>query len=210
MKQLKILFLGPPGAGKGTQAKEISAQFALAHISTGDMLRAERAAGTELGNQVQSIMDSGGLVPDDLVIAIVEERLKKPDCEKGFILDGFPRTVVQAEALDKIVALDAAIDIDVEDEKLVARIGSRRSCTNCGLITTAKDAQNGRCSVCSAPLQQRDDDKEETVRNRLKVYHDQTEPLIAFYGAKGILHHIAGDRPVDTVRADIAGILESL
>ena len=210
MKQLKILFLGPPGAGKGTQAKEISTQLSLAHISTGDMLRAERAAGSKLGQQVQSIMDSGGLVPDELVIAIVKERLQKPDCEQGYILDGFPRTVVQAQALDAIVPLDVAIDIEVDDERLVERISNRRTCPACGYITTAKDAPDGVCPLCGAQLIQRDDDQEKTVRNRLHVYHEQTEPLIDYYQKKGILHRVDGDRPVADVRTKIVAVLESL
>lgn len=210
MKQRKVLFLGPPGAGKGTQAKEVSAQFELAHISTGDMLRAEMGSGSALGQEVKSVVEAGNLVSDELMIAIVKERIAQADCVNGYILDGFPRTVVQAEELGKIASLDMAIEIHVDDEKLVERITQRRSCAQCHAISSAKNVSGDTCPNCGGTLLQREDDKEETVRNRLKVYHEQTQPLIDYYKQRGLLRSVDGDRPINVVRDEIAALLETL
>lgn len=206
---MKIIFLGPPGAGKGTQAERICAKYGIAHISTGDILRKELKEKTELGRQAQSYIDQGKLVPDEVIINIVEQRLLQDDCKNGYLLDGFPRTLKQAEAIDSRIDLDCAISLDVPFERLMDRICGRRVCKDCGAtyhVSVIKDADN--CSKCGGELYQRNDDKPDTVENRLKVYTEQTQPLIDFYGAKGILKTVDGDRDVDAVFASVVEILE--
>ena len=195
---MRAILLGAPGAGKGTQAEDIRQHYGCAHISTGDMLRANLKAGTELGKKAKTFMDSGALVPDDVIIGMIEERLSEPDCAKGFLLDGFPRTVPQAEALDELLdkmsrPLDAVLLFDVDDEIVVSRLTNRRTCGKCGKITNLLTHQGENCD-CGGTLQQRDDDKEEVIRKRLSVYHTQTAPLIDWYEVKKILRRFDGTR----------------
>ncbi len=212
---MNIVFLGPPGAGKGTQAKMIAEKYGIPQISTGDMFREHLSKGTELGKKAKEYMDKGALVPDEIVLGMVEERLKQPDCEKGFILDGFPRTVPQAEALDKLLEklgkkIDYAILIDVPDEELVKRLTGRRTCKKCGMmyhVIFKPPKEEGKCDVCGGELYQRADDNEETVRNRLKVYHEQTEPIIAYYEKKGVLHRIDGMGSIEEIFNRIVQLL---
>lgn len=208
---MNVVLLGAPGAGKGTQAERIIATYGVPHISTGDILRAAVANETPLGLEAKRYMDAGELVPDSVVIGLVKDRLSESDTEKGFILDGFPRTTAQAEALDaELDALgkdiDAAVAIIVDPEVIVGRLTSRRTCRACKRITTA--AEGDTCSACGGELFQRDDDNEATVRNRLDVYERSTAPLIDYYRGQGLLHEIDGDRPVDTVWADVRSALE--
>jgi len=213
---MNIVFLGPPGAGKGTQAKILIERYGIPQISTGDMLREHRAKGTELGKKAQEYMDKGQLVPDEIILGMVKERLSQPDCQKGFILDGFPRTVVQAEALDKLLSemgkkLDFALALIVPDDLLVERLTGRRTCKNCGMMYHIKykpPKVEGKCDVCGGELYQRPDDNEETVRNRLKVYHEQTAPLIEYYKNKGILREIDGSKSIEEITQQIISILE--
>lgn len=203
--QMNIVLLGAPGAGKGTQAAKLVEEFATPHISTGDMLRAAVKAGTELGKKAKSYMDAGELVPDDVIIGLVTERLQEPDTEKGFILDGFPRTSAQAVALDAELAkldrpLDAALLIDVASEVIVARLTSRRMCKECGYIGSVADEA---CPKCGGEMYQRDDDNETTVRNRLDVYEKSTAPLIDYYRGCNSLVTIDGDRDPEIVYADV-------
>lgn len=209
---MNIVLLGAPGAGKGTQAANIIDAYGVPHISTGDILRAAVANKTPLGLEAKQFMDSGELVPDSVVIGLVASRLQESDTTEGFILDGFPRTTAQAEALDtELVALgkeiDAAVAITVDPEVIVGRLTSRRTCRSCGRITSADEGVE--CATCGGELYQRDDDNESTVRNRLDVYAKSTAPLIDYYGAKGVLHAIDGDRPVDVVWADVRAALEA-
>ncbi len=205
---MNIIFLGPPGAGKGTQAKKVCEAFHIPQISTGDILRRSIAEKTQVGLEAKSYMDQGLLVPDTVVIAIVEERLKEEDAKKGYLLDGFPRTVPQAQALSKITQIDAVVNIEVADEKLVTRLSGRRVCLKCGATYhTSMIADQSLCGECGDKLIQRDDDKEETVRNRLKVYHEQTAPLVAYYSEKGLLKSVDGDRPMNEILADILQLL---
>jgi adenylate kinase len=207
---MKMVFLGPPGAGKGTQAVRVSEKYGIPQISTGAMLREAMAQGTELGKAAKSIIDAGGLVPDDVVIGIVKERLGKEDCKNGFLLDGFPRTVAQAEALEGFAALDIAINVDSDEDVIVARIAGRRMCKACGEalhVNTLKGAT--ACTKCGGEIYQRSDDNEETVRNRMKVYNEQTKPLIDFYARKGILVDIDGDRDISVVFTDVVAAIEA-
>jgi len=209
---MNIVLLGAPGAGKGTQAKNIIDEYKLPHISTGDILRAAVANKTELGLEAKKFMDAGDLVPDAVVIGLVKDRLSQKDTEKGFILDGFPRTTAQAVALDEELAdlgksISAAIAIDVDPEVIIGRLTSRRTCRACGRITS--EAEGAVCSVCGGELYQREDDNEKTVRNRLDVYAKSTAPLIDYYGGKGVLHTIDGDRLVRDVWADVKAVLEA-
>ncbi|NPB09730.1 MAG: adenylate kinase [Thermodesulfobacteria bacterium] len=212
---MNIVFLGPPGAGKGTQAKMIAEKYGIPQISTGDMFREHLSKGTELGKKAQEYMEKGQLVPDEIVLGMVEERLKQPDCEKGFILDGFPRTVPQAEALDKLLEkmgkkIDYAILIDVPDEELVKRLTGRRTCKKCGMmyhVIFKPPKEDNKCDACGGELYQRPDDNEETVRNRLKVYHEQTEPIISYYEKKGVLHRIDGMGSIDEIFNRIVQVL---
>lgn len=197
---MRLILLGPPGSGKGTQAALLVERYGVPQISTGDLLRHERSTGTDLGNRAAAYMDRGALVPDELVLAMLQQRLQQPDCAAGFILDGFPRTVPQAEALEAILAdlgveLDAVVDIEVSDEEIERRITGRRSCPNCNLVyhvATKPPKVAGVCDRCGSALVQRSDDSPATVRTRLRVYHDQTRPLIAFYRKRGNLHEVPG------------------
>ncbi|ACV23333.1 adenylate kinase [Slackia heliotrinireducens] len=202
---MNIVLLGAPGAGKGTQAAKLVAEYGTAHISTGDILRAAVRDQTELGKQAKAFMDAGDLVPDSLIIDLMNERLQQPDCETGFILDGFPRTTAQAVALDALLSeikrpLDAALLVDVDPEVIVKRLSARRCCKDCGNIGTAADAS---CPKCGGEMYQRDDDNEATVRNRLDVYAKSTAPLVDYYRGKDLLISVDGDRPVDDVYADV-------
>lgn len=197
---MKLILLGAPGAGKGTQAEIVSKHLSIPTISTGNIIRAALKAQTEMGIKAKEFIDKGLLVPDDVVIGIVKERLKEDDCKNGFILDGFPRTVPQAQALDDMgVEIDRVIDIQVPDEKIVQRLSGRRVCGACGAsyhLLYKRPAKEGVCDDCGAPLVQRSDDKEETVLERLKVYHEQTEPLVDFYRSKNKLFVVEGQEEV--------------
>jgi adenylate kinase len=212
---MNIILLGPPGAGKGTQAKMLVDKYGIPQISTGDILRANLKAQTELGLEAKKYMDAGKLVPDEVVIGIINNRLKEADCQKGYMLDGFPRTVAQAEALDKILAeggsgIDDVISIDVPNEELMGRLTGRRTCRQCGQgfhVMFDPPKQEGVCDKCNGELYQRDDDNEETVGNRLKVYADQTQPLIDYYTAKGLLRPIEGVGKMSEVFDRIVAVL---
>jgi adenylate kinase len=205
---MNLIFLGPPGAGKGTQAVRVCEQLGIPQISTGDILRRAIKNETPTGLAAKSYIDKGQLVPDSVVIDIVRERLVQDDCKNGYLLDGFPRTVAQAEALEGFAKIDAVVDIDVSDEKLVARLSGRRVCLSCG-GTYHVSQLNGSmtCAKCGNELIQRADDKAETVLSRLTVYHAQTEPLIDFYTQRGLLKEIDGAQPMDEC---YAAILEAL
>ncbi len=208
---MRLIMLGAPGAGKGTQAKRAAAHLGVPHISTGDIFRANIKEGTELGRKAKEYMDAGALVPDELVCDLVADRISKEDCAKGFILDGFPRTIPQAEALDRALenlgtSIDYAVDIDVPDEAIISRMGGRRACVGCGATYHIKfnpPKQEGVCDTCGKDLILRDDDKPETVKTRLGVYHEQTQPLIDFYSAKGVLVTVDGTQGMDDVFAEI-------
>lgn len=188
---MKLIFLGPPGAGKGTQATGVSSHLRVPHISTGDMFRAAIKNETPTGLEAKRYMDAGQLVPDSVVVDMVRERLAMPDCANGYLLDGFPRTVEQARALDEIATPDAVVDIDVPDERLLARLTGRRVCSKCnGTFHVSKVADEKVCPVCGGELYQRDDDKPATISNRLGVYHEQTAPLIGYYAGLGKLKRI--------------------
>ena len=212
---MKIIMLGAPGAGKGTQAKKIADLCNIPHISTGDIFRANIKQGTELGKKAKTYMDAGDLVPDELVCDLVVDRIQQDDCTKGFILDGFPRTIPQAEALTS--ALDAieqkmeyALNIDVPDENIIHRMAGRRACVGCGAtyhVEFNPPKKEGVCDVCGEELILRDDDKPETVKNRLNVYHEQTKPLIQYYDERDIMHTIDGTQTMDEVFSDIRKIL---
>lgn len=204
---MKVILLGAPGAGKGTQAKKIAAKYQIPHISTGDIFRENIKQGTELGKKAKSYMDQGTLVPDALVVELVVDRIQQEDCKKGYILDGFPRTIPQAESLDAALQqlgdhIDRAIDIEIADEKLIARMTGRRSCVGCGAIyhvANLPPKKEGICDDCGKELVLRDDDREETVKKRLDVYHAQTQPLIDYYRKQGILREIEGDMEMEEV-----------
>ena len=200
---MKLIFLGPPGAGKGTQAERIAERFEIAHLSTGDMLRSEIRNATPLGAAAKAYIDRGELVPDSVIIDMVKDRITRDDCKNGFLLDGFPRTVVQAEALGTFTEIDWAVNIDVPSERLVARISGRRMCPDCGAAYHVSTYAEPTCAKCGGTLYQRDDDREETVFNRLKVYTEKTAPLIAYYEGKGKLLTVDGDREIDAVTASI-------
>jgi adenylate kinase len=204
---VRIVLLGAPGAGKGTQAKKLIEKFDIPQISTGDLLRAAVGEGTELGKEAKSYMDKGELVPDSVVLGMVEERLSKDDCKDGYILDGFPRNTAQAEALDEMLekmdmSLDAALNVDVPTDDLMKRLTGRRTCESCGQMYNIyfnAPSEEGKCEKCGGPLFQRDDDKEETISKRLEVYQDQTAPLIDYYGKKGILKTVSGTGDIDEI-----------
>lgn len=212
---MKIIMLGAPGAGKGTQAKQIADKYQIPHISTGDIFRANIKEGTELGKKAKTFMDQGALVPDELTVALLIDRIQKDDCKNGFVLDGFPRTIPQAEVLDKTLTemgekMDYAIDVDVPDENIVKRMGGRRACINCGAtyhIVNIPTKVEGICDKCGSETVLRDDDKPETVQKRLSVYHEQTQPLIDYYKNQGILKTVDGTRPMSDVFASIVEIL---
>lgn len=200
---MRWVFLGPPGAGKGTQAQMVAQTFGVAHISTGDMLREQIKEQTPLGRQAKAYIDKGALVPDDIILGMMEARLKEKDCEKGFLLDGFPRTLVQAQALSRIVTLDCVINISVPDENIIRRLSGRRVCPDCGAVYhIAQLDGKDRCG-CGGRLTIRPDDNEETVKNRLHTYHGQTQPLVGYYRERGLLRDIDGARDVDAVFRDI-------
>lgn len=209
---MKLIFLGPPGAGKGTQAAIVSEKLSIPTISTGDILRAAIAEGTETGKLAQSYMDKGHLVPDEVVIRLVVERLSQPDCEKGYILDGVPRTIAQAEALDaEGIRFDYVISIGCSDEIVIRRLSGRRVCPNCKAIyhvDTHPTQTEGVCDACGGQVEQRVDDAPETVKERLVVYHERTEPLKEFYQSKGILRKVDVDGSVDTINQAIMDVLE--
>ena len=213
---MNVMLLGAPGAGKGTQAARLIERYGLAHISTGDILRKAVADQTPLGLEAKSYMDKGELVPDEVVIGLVRERLQQPDTEAGFILDGFPRTVVQAEALDGVLAelgkkLDAVITVDVDKDALITRLTARRTCTQCGAIfnvISQPESASGRCSACGGALMQRDDDTIETVTNRLDVYERSTLPLIGYYREAGLLRSVDGNRSPEDVFAQVQMVVE--
>ena len=212
---MKIVMLGGPGAGKGTQAKIIAEKYNIPHISTGDIFRANIKDGTELGKKAKTYMDAGALVPDELVVDLVADRLTWDDTKNGFVLDGFPRTIPQAQALTRALAdmstqLDVAIDIEVPDQVIIDRMGGRRACVSCGStyhIVNIPPQKEGFCDKCGAELILRDDDKPETVKKRLDVYHDQTQPLIDYYNEMGVLKEVDGTTSMDEVFAQIAEIL---
>ncbi len=212
---MKIVMLGAPGAGKGTQAKKIAEKYQLPHISTGDIFRANIKNGTELGKKAKTYMDQGLLVPDELVVDLVVDRLKQDDCKNGYILDGFPRTIPQAEALDAALAaigekMDYALNVDVPDENIINRMSGRRACVSCGAtyhVEFNPTKAEGVCDACGAELILRDDDKAETVKKRLDVYHDQTQPLIDYYKNAGILVDIDGTVDMNEVFNAIVTIL---
>ena len=216
---LRIVMLGAPGAGKGTQAKRVADAHSLPHISTGDIFRANLAQGTPLGTKAKEYMDAGTLVPDELTCALVADRLAEADCAPGYILDGFPRSLPQAENLERLLddrsqRLDVAVNIDVPDPEIVGRLTARRSCPQCGRIynlTYDPPRREGVCDDDGAALVQRDDDREETIRERLRVYHETTEPIIAFYEERGILKTIpASKMPPDDVFAQIEELLAAV
>jgi adenylate kinase len=215
---MRIVFLGAPGAGKGTQARLLSEKFGIPQISTGDILRAAVKAGTPLGQKAKGYMDAGNLVPDELMVDLIRDRLNEPDAKAGFILDGFPRTAPQATALDTMLndiqqPLQLAVDVDVPEDELVARLTGRRVCRECGTSyhTIFKPSKAGdRCELDGGELYQRADDSADTVRNRLKVYHELTAPITAYYEGKGILRRLDGNREEDAVQADLVAMFESL
>lgn len=202
-----LVFLGAPGAGKGTQAKRISEKYGIPHISTGDILRANIKAGTELGKLAKSYIDKGALVPDEVIIKVMESRLAEADCKNGYLLDGFPRTIEQAKALDKITDVTLAVNIVVDNDAVVARIAGRRMCV-CGESYHVSAHPSDVCDKCGAKLYQRDDDKEETVKSRLEVYERQTAPLIEYYSAKGVLRDVDGMKDVADVTSDIVKVID--
>lgn len=212
---MKIIMLGAPGAGKGTQAKQIADKYSIPHISTGDIFRANLKAGTELGKKAKEYMDQGLLVPDELTCDLVMDRIGQDDCRNGFVLDGFPRTIPQAEALDSALAkisqsMDYAIDVDVPDENIVNRMSGRRACLNCGAtyhIVSIPTKVEGICDRCGSQVVLRDDDQPETVKKRLDVYHEQTQPLIDYYKKQNILKTVDGTQPMEKVFDAIVEIL---
>lgn len=214
---MNLILLGPPGAGKGTQAKMLTERFGIPQISTGDILRAAVREGTPMGVKAKSFMDAGGLVPDEVVVGIVRERLQNPDCAAGFILDGFPRTVAQADALKETLRglgkdLDAVISLEVDADALVTRLTGRRTCRDCGRgYHVAFDPPKVKdiCDACGGPLLQREDDREETIRKRLEVYAEQTSPLIDYYRREGLLTSIDGMQDIDVVQERVLAALRT-
>ncbi|MEU7424475.1 adenylate kinase [Streptomyces sp. NPDC048362] len=205
---MRIVLVGPPGAGKGTQAVRLAEKLAIPHISTGDLFRANISRQTELGKLAKSYMDAGNLVPDEVTIAMAKDRMEQPDAENGFLLDGFPRNVSQAQALDRLlesegITLDAVLDLEVPEDEVVKRIAGRRICRNDSAhvfhVTYSPPKKEGVCDVCGGELYQRDDDSEDTVRKRLEVYHTQTEPIIDYYKSQGLVRTISSLGPVDEV-----------
>lgn len=212
---MNILFMGPPGAGKGTQAERIVKEFGIPHISTGDAFRAAMREGTPIGLKAKEYIDNGQLVPDDVTVGVVRERLAQPDCEAGFLLDGFPRTLGQAEALDDLLVtmgrkLDHVINLSVDRELLLARLTGRRICKSCGAtyhVIFNPPQQEGVCDKCQGELYQRSDDTEETVGKRLDVYLNETAPLLSYYEAKGLLRDVDGEKEIDTVTSEVVSLL---
>ena len=212
---MKIIMLGAPGAGKGTQAKKIADKYSIPHISTGDIFRANIKEGTELGQKAKGYMDQGLLVPDELVVDLVVDRVKKEDCKNGYVLDGFPRTIPQAESLDAALAelnekIDYALNIDVPDDNIINRMSGRRACVGCGAtyhVVNMPPKKEGICDHCGEKLVLREDDKPETVKKRLQVYHDQTKPLIEYYDKKGSLLTVDGTLDINVVFEKITEVL---
>ncbi|UZE91834.1 MAG: adenylate kinase [Methanosarcinales archaeon] len=215
---MKFVLLGPPGAGKGTQAERLAKKYGIPHIATGDILRQSVKDRTKSGMLAKSYMDKGELVPDQILIGIIRDRLSSVDCSKGFILDGFPRTVTQADALSSILRrlnqkLDGMINLEVPQEKVIARLSSRRVCRSCGTnyhIEFNPPKEEGKCDKCDGQLYQRDDDKEESIQNRLKVYQRQTEPLIKYYKKEGLLIPVDGAKDISAVFEDLCTIFEGV
>ncbi|HHT87586.1 MAG TPA: adenylate kinase [Clostridiales bacterium] len=214
---MKVILLGAPGAGKGTQAKRIAADYDIPHISTGDIFRENIKNNTQLGLRAKEYMDQGLLVPDELVLELIMDRFKAPDCKNGYVLDGFPRTIPQAKALDKALeenndSIEYAINVDVADEVIIDRMAGRRACLSCGRtyhIKTLKPKTEGICDYCNSNLVLRDDDKPDTVKKRLAVYHEQTQPLLEYYDKKGILYNVDGTGGIDKIYNDIIRIIEA-
>ncbi|HKL80503.1 MAG TPA: adenylate kinase [Mobilitalea sp.] len=214
---MKIVMLGAPGAGKGTQAKKLAAKYGIPHISTGDIFRANIKNGTELGIKAKFFMDQGLLVPDELVVDLVIDRFKEPDCVNGYVLDGFPRTIPQAVELDEALskkqdAIEYAIDVDVPDANIIRRMSGRRACTNCGAtyhLTSIPPKKDGICDICGNEIVLREDDKPETVEKRLAVYHELSQPLIDYYQSKGILKSVNGSRDADEIFEEVTRIVEA-
>ena len=212
---MRVILLGPPGAGKGTQAQRLTQKLGIPQVSTGDILRAAVAAGTGLGREAKAVMDQGALVPDSVVIGIIRERLAAPDCARGYILDGFPRTAAQAEALGEMLQalgtpLTAVLSLTVDPEELVRRLSGRRTCGGCGAayhLETAPPRRAGLCDRCGGALLQREDDREETIRKRLAVYREQTAPLVAYYRGRGLLREVDGRGDIDGVFARVCRLL---
>ena len=212
---MKIIMLGAPGAGKGTQAKKIAEKYQIPHISPGDIFRSNITEGTELGMKAKAYMDQGGLVPDELTIGMLMDRIQKDDCKNGYVLDGFPRTIPQAESLTNALnernqKIDYAVNVDVPDENIVNRMSGRRACLSCGAtyhIVYKPSKVEGICDVCGDKLVLRDDDKPETVKKRLSVYHDQTQPLIDYYKEAGVLANVDGTQDMEKVFSDIVAVL---
>lgn len=211
-----LIFLGPPGAGKGTQAQEVARRYGVPHLSTGDMFREHVAKGTELGRRAKPIMESGQLVPDEIVLGMVEERISRPDCAKGFVLDGFPRTLAQAERLGLILsrlpqAPVLVVNLAVNHEDVIRRIAARRTCGKCGALYSAAGQMPrsaGICDKCGGQVVQRGDDREEVVRSRLAAYEKQTRPLVDYYQKRGELVELDGSKDVESVRRDLLALLE--
>jgi adenylate kinase len=209
---MNLIFLGAPGAGKGTHAEILSKDVGIPQISTGNIIREALKSGTEMGLKAKSYIEAGKLVPDDVVIGIIRDRLAQDDCANGFILDGFPRTIPQAEALDKMVRIDRVINLDVPESLILRRLSGRRVCSNCGAsynVDTRPPKKEGICDVCGGTLVQRKDDNPETVRERLKVYHEQTEPRIDYYEKQGKLRTVHGTDDTDSTARDIKNALEA-
>ena len=214
---MKIIMLGAPGAGKGTQAKKIAETYGIPHVSTGDIFRMNIKNGTELGMEAKKYMDQGLLVPDELTVRILLDRVAQDDCKNGYVLDGFPRNIPQAEVLEDALSklgdqIDYAIDVEVPDENIIRRMGGRRACLSCGAtfhIEHVPPKKEGVCDQCGQELVLRDDDKPETVKNRLQVYHEQTQPLIDFYSGKGVLRTVDGTQDMQDVFASISSVIES-
>ncbi|WP_349668224.1 adenylate kinase [Lacrimispora sp.] len=212
---MKIIMLGAPGAGKGTQAKKIAEKYQIPHVSTGDIFRSNIKEGTQLGRKAKEYMDQGALVPDELTIGMLMDRIQQEDCSNGYVLDGFPRTIPQAESLQKAITemgqkIDFAINVDVPDENIINRMSGRRACISCGAtyhIVYNPSKVEGICDVCGSELVLRDDDKPETVKKRLAVYHDQTRPLIDYYKEAGVLVNVDGTQELNKVFSDITDIL---
>jgi adenylate kinase len=209
---MKLILLGPPGAGKGTQAVILTKRLGIPSISTGDILREAVKQGTPVGLQAKSYMDAGALVPDDVIVGVFKERIAKDDCKPGYILDGVPRTIAQAEALDKMgIVIDVVLSLDIPDEEIVERLGGRRYCPACGAtfhVTSMKPRKEGVCDTCGAALIVRKDDEPETILNRLHTYHEQTEPLKAYYTAQGKLKTITGLHEIEETTAAIYKVLD--
>ncbi len=214
-KRMRIIMLGAPGAGKGTQAKRIAEKYNVPHISTGDIFRENIKNGTELGNKAKAYMEAGDLVPDELVLELIMDRFEKEDCANGYVLDGFPRTIPQAEALDEALeaknqSIDNVIDVDVPDDHIIKRMAGRRTCAHCGAIFHLEHMPpkiEGKCDQCGGHLMMREDDLPDTVIARLKTYHEQTQPLKDYYGAKGLVHSVDGTQDREVVFGEVVKIL---